>query len=400
MIRSERSPNSLAPAETARRERRRPCPCPHLGLADDDRTAFAFPVAANHCYRVDPPVPVKLHYQSTYCLNEQHTACPIYRQQQRVSLPPNGRRNGGGHFSPAAVRARLPSLPSPVALATRARSLPWPAGLGTRVKARALPLLALAMALLILLLFWYNRTEMARTLAGPPAGAREQALPAAAPSGIMPGAIVTPTATATASPTPWPPTPLPPTATLAKTTTPFRALATAGAAVEDGRPTATATQSFPPGPAATTAAASTTTRCGPPAGWVLYRVQPGDTLFRLSLRAGTALSRLQQANCLGRSVRIYTGQALYVPSTLSPPSPTAAPAETATATSPPRSTATSPAPPPTAAPPTPPPLPPTATPVPPTATSPPPTATAPPTATLLPSPTPALLTPEPSPPAG
>jgi LysM repeat protein len=56
-----------------------------------------------------------------------------------------------------------------------------------------------------------------------------------------------------------------------------------------------------------------TTRCGPPTGWIIYIVQRGDTLYNLSQVLGVSIAQLQQANCLGRSTLIVTGQRLYVP---------------------------------------------------------------------------------------
>jgi LysM repeat protein len=53
--------------------------------------------------------------------------------------------------------------------------------------------------------------------------------------------------------------------------------------------------------------------CGAPSGWVVYYVQPGDTLYRLGLAYGIAVTELQRANCLGSSTLLHTGQILYVP---------------------------------------------------------------------------------------
>ena len=55
-----------------------------------------------------------------------------------------------------------------------------------------------------------------------------------------------------------------------------------------------------------------TDRCTPPAGWIQYTVQPGDTLYRLSLMFRVSISQLQTVNCL-TSTRIQIGQRLYVP---------------------------------------------------------------------------------------
>jgi LysM repeat protein len=130
--------------------------------------------------------------------------------------------------------------------------------------------------------------------------------------------------------------------------------------------------------------------CGAPYGWVQYIVQPGDSLYHISQLYRVTVSELQQANCLGNSTTIYTGQKLWVPNV--PPSTPPVPA-TLTATpiyiefdtvtpvptdiTPPTSTPEPPTPIPTEIPPsmTPPP---TETPSPPTE-PPPPTETAPPT---------------------
>jgi LysM repeat protein len=52
--------------------------------------------------------------------------------------------------------------------------------------------------------------------------------------------------------------------------------------------------------------------CGPPAGWVIYYVQPGDTLYGIATMFGTSVNQLVNANCLN-STYVYTGQRLYVP---------------------------------------------------------------------------------------
>lgn len=64
-----------------------------------------------------------------------------------------------------------------------------------------------------------------------------------------------------------------------------------------------------------TATLAPTPACGPPLGWVYYTVQPGDTLFALSLRYGVALYDLRQANCLPGTA-IKAGQNLFVPPVL------------------------------------------------------------------------------------
>lgn len=79
---------------------------------------------------------------------------------------------------------------------------------------------------------------------------------------------------------------------------------------------------------------STATRyvCGAPAGWVSYRVRSGDTLYSLSRLTGVSIYQIQQANCLGSSTLIVTGQSLYLP--FIPAFPTLTPLPTWTVTIP------------------------------------------------------------------
>jgi LysM repeat protein len=79
--------------------------------------------------------------------------------------------------------------------------------------------------------------------------------------------------------------------------------------------------------------------CGAPSGWVIYVVQPGDTLYRIATLYRISVSQLMSANCLTGTV-IYAGQQLYVPNvpTSTPsfatttPTPIATGAESATPT--------------------------------------------------------------------
>jgi LysM repeat protein len=57
----------------------------------------------------------------------------------------------------------------------------------------------------------------------------------------------------------------------------------------------------------------TVVQCGPIPGWVVYIVQPGDTLAGISARTGTTVYQLQVANCIVGSTNIWVGLILYVP---------------------------------------------------------------------------------------
>ena len=73
-----------------------------------------------------------------------------------------------------------------------------------------------------------------------------------------------------------------------------------------------------------TYATITATPCTRPAGWLPYVVQPGDTLYSLSVRAAISLTELQTANCITNPSQLIAGEVITVPATFSA-SPTANP---------------------------------------------------------------------------
>ncbi|HTX92941.1 MAG TPA: LysM peptidoglycan-binding domain-containing protein [Anaerolineales bacterium] len=94
-------------------------------------------------------------------------------------------------------------------------------------------------------------------------------------------------------------------------------------------------------------ATPTTIPCKPPQNWLIYTVQTGDTLYRLSQAFGVTVAQLQQANCMGNSSLLRPGQKLYVPpwGTRTPsPTITVTPSLTRTPTNTPTRTATVPVP--------------------------------------------------------
>ena len=85
--------------------------------------------------------------------------------------------------------------------------------------------------------------------------------------------------------------------------------------------------SVPPTPTATLIP------CGAPYGWIFYTVKAGDNLYRIGLAYRVSVGQLQNANCLGSSVRINVGQKLSVPNVpTSTPVATNTPMPTTTAT--------------------------------------------------------------------
>ncbi|NLE43588.1 MAG: LysM peptidoglycan-binding domain-containing protein [Chloroflexi bacterium] len=53
----------------------------------------------------------------------------------------------------------------------------------------------------------------------------------------------------------------------------------------------------------------------------IHTVQPGENLYRISLRYGTTINALAAANNLGNTNRIYVGQRLVIPGSTSSPAP-------------------------------------------------------------------------------
>jgi LysM repeat protein len=60
------------------------------------------------------------------------------------------------------------------------------------------------------------------------------------------------------------------------------------------------------------------TPCHPPATWIRYIVQPGDTLYHIGVMYRISVDELQRGNCMGYRTLITSGQTLYVPNV--PPS--------------------------------------------------------------------------------
>lgn len=53
--------------------------------------------------------------------------------------------------------------------------------------------------------------------------------------------------------------------------------------------------------------------CGPPPGYVLYTVQPGEYPYKISRAFGISLDQFLRANCMSTSDTLHSGQRVYVP---------------------------------------------------------------------------------------
>ncbi|HVM72144.1 MAG TPA: LysM peptidoglycan-binding domain-containing protein [Anaerolineales bacterium] len=241
--------------------------CPYLGLLMDSQTALAFPSASNVCYHAKPLVSPTPDYQRAFCLNgRQHIQCPVFSRSAMGPLPPEISGRGGSK----------PVTGKPIQ------------------KQVVLPLLlgGLAVILVVAGLLWMFG-HFGSTAALP--GASGNSTPTATGSASL---------TAMFAATDIPITPNLPDESATPTDTPV--------STSTGTITASATPT-PTMIGATAVLVHTQVPCGAPAGWVVYYVQPGDSLYRISVIYGVTVAELQRANCLGSSTTLHTGQTLYVP---------------------------------------------------------------------------------------
>jgi LysM repeat protein len=289
--------------------------CPHLGLHNDPDTALAFPSERNCCHHADPVEPINFEHQSSHCFTAAHAHCPVFLRSIKEPLPvdlqiisPSQGRRGiaiGGIVSALIVVALIILL---LARGEGAGANVWP---------------------------WPSEAEATQTqLTNPTA-----ILPSPSPAPIKPSDTIDPVEQVEhpqeeqPSATPQPTVTLCPppegwiTITVKEGDTLESLAERYGIAPRKlmqanclgNRNLISGTAFFVPAPtqqAAPTQEATATSQpvtCGsPPAGWVLYTVQPGDTLYHIGLAHGVTVAQLQSANCLA-STTIRSGQTLYVP---------------------------------------------------------------------------------------
>lgn len=224
--------------------------CPFLGVMEDPDTSLAFPSELNFCHAAEPPAVPRFDHQADRCLALAYLSCPVYTSNPKGPLP---------------AEFRLGTKTGGMQIKLRPSWLVRSVG-------------AFVLASLIFFIGWFgvaglnrsiSQNQAAKTKAGLPVlFTSTPVLPPATPTSYHPPEqMVTPAA----SETPTPPL-----------------VGTPG-------------QNTPPA------------SCGRPAGWVNHIVQPGDTLYQLSLEYGVTVTQLQNANCMGASTILHTGQILYVP---------------------------------------------------------------------------------------
>jgi hypothetical protein len=255
--------------------------CPFFGLEDDPETAATFPTDRNRCYRLPKSRPVSLDQQGSYCLSSNYPSCQIYQMQpsRRLALPV---------FPSASVVASNPFFwPVSVIL------LAFVAMIGLFFYARSIWGSDLSFSLFASELSKYTqpRPTNTPTLSPFPSATHLQPL-------TLETLTPVPTRTGTSTPTET----FVPTVLVTMLNTDTDTPDTTGTALTRTR--------VPP---TSTAYPSATVCSGPPFGWSRYIVRFGDTLNSIAVANGVSIAQLQLANCMGSSITIYAGGALYVP---------------------------------------------------------------------------------------
>ncbi|MFN8377965.1 MAG: LysM peptidoglycan-binding domain-containing protein [Anaerolineae bacterium] len=150
------------------------------------------------------------------------------------------------------------------------------------------------------------------------------------PTPVLPTLVPTSPATSTPFPVPSqtiiPTVEPPPTLTASPSATAIVTLMPTASATRIATRTATPTPSPTPTPIRVTPSATVCTPVAP-AGWVLYRVQAGDTLSGLAATTGITTNQLLQVNCLTVTTVLMVGQPLYLPSLPATVPPTVQPTD-------------------------------------------------------------------------
>jgi len=236
----------------------KPTICPFLGILDDPETHHAFPSMRNCCQRARPIEPVSLEHQSSHCLCLDYVHCAMLSRSPGAALP---------------VDLQVPQ-------SSGKRSV---IGVG----------ITILIVMILILVGWRQSWLLARSAAPTPmmtelpSATITLATPISTSRIAIPNVVTNPQNTSTVSPSHIP--------SVTATQTPVAYPTNIGENTK------------------TTVPSATMTVCGPPSGWVIYIVQPNDSLSHLGQKFGVTVADLQEANCMGIEVTIYSGQKLYVP---------------------------------------------------------------------------------------
>ena len=224
--------------------------CPFLGVLEDPETSLGFPSEMNYCHAAEPPGVPRFDQQLDRCLSLTYLGCPVYSAQEKGPLPKDIRLGIKGGGVPIKIQSS------------------W--------LVRTIG--AFIIATLIFFIGWFGVSGLTRSINESSAAKTQANLPILST-----------------------PTPLPPSPTRTALPSPYLQ----ASPVVTETPTPPLVSTLNPG--------NPPTNCGRPAGWRVYTVRSGDTLYELSLTFGVTVSQLQSVNCLGTSTVLHVGRTLYVP---------------------------------------------------------------------------------------
>jgi hypothetical protein len=232
--------------------------CEYLGAGIDPTVSFGFASPNNYCYHASPPEAIRLSHQERVCLPANFKNCPVYQPDwhgplpQEISANPQGSRRGMVYFAALII------------------------GVGV-----------------VLLMLWYastlvftkNRLFLPAIQSYPKAFAHvQESLTVTSTAVPTPASLIFPTNTQ-----------ILPSATLTAAVTPLETL--------DPTETSIPTETHTP----------TTIACAPPADWVAYTVQPGDSLALFRKIYNLRKIELLAFNCIPTQEEVSVGQIFYLP---------------------------------------------------------------------------------------
>ncbi len=293
---------SESASETTIPKLRKRCPC--LGTAEDPGTALAYASTANHCYRLDDPLPVSFGHQQDFCLATTHTSCSVFRNNEATALAMERSVVDGNSLIAESKQNRW-SRPAFFAVLTTLLILffvgLWQIGAKN-----------LAQWQFMLPKASFNSAAQTVEITPSPLASPIHILSAGSGDGVEGvGLSITPTSKPTSTATAVSTSPrqaVPTSSRQAVSTSPKQTVTPANTSVATNTPTATATH----------VPTATAVPCGPPSWWYAYTVRPGDTASQLAQSQGITLAQLMQANCLTNS-NLFWGQVLRLPNPIIEP---------------------------------------------------------------------------------
>lgn len=293
-----------------------------LGLRDDEHTRLAFASESHACYRTGKPKNISVEHQRQFCLEKEHTSCPIFLNAGVKSRKPFTNHSALPIIPDITKVTDPPVSPVPledVTLDAGIPEKPYPMPLAARKYAHLWEISGVVIFLIFILVGWWLFNN------------RDLFFPNNTPvqASIVNTAVPSPTRTNTDV--------FFPDGALVAELTANPVVQSTKDQLLTPTPTPTSTPSVTPTPSPTSSTFPSLTItptpqiCTAPNGWVLYTVRFGETLSYFANYFGYSIESLMTANCLESEI-IVAGQQIYLPWTPYPPTRTPTRTRTSTAT--------------------------------------------------------------------